>query len=659
MRLNAFALVATTAFMLASADIARAQAVSHFIAPQAYVSNGPADGPSMYWSATGDFNGDGRIDVAAPDLRSFNNILGFSVAFGLPGGGFDAPASFAMGAFVRALRAADFNHDGRADLLLVTFSGAVVVQGNADGSFGVPVAISLPLLPNDAALGDFNGDGSLDVVFPGDLGYAVALGTGTGTFSRGTLLPEAAASYWAVVGDFNHDGAQDFTGAGGIFGHTYAGNGDGTFQPPADAGFSAPSGTVSGDFNGDGNIDLATLSATPRQDGSNFGFKIAVGFGDGTFAAYIGYVFGQQPIGNLVTGDFNGDGLTDIAAYFTSTGSVHVLAGNTLTWIGADVYDSPFVNGPFLLAADVDGNGSSDLVLSGYRDYTVFRSTHGNPPLLAGLALSPAAVIGGVSTSGIVQLGGAAPADGVTVTLTTSDPALASLPSGATVFIPAGASSATFDLATTGVAAPAAVTVTAEANGVTQSVALAVVPAYALTGVSINPGSQYGIFSARGTLTLSAPADASATVLLSSENPAVASVPASVTVPAGATTVDFTIALTAVTADTAVTITGSRGGVSATASVTVLKPSDSVAITKAQLTRKTSDLKIEATSTSPTTTITVYNAATGALLGTLDNAGGGKYKGSVFLFVAANAPVPAITLKSALGGTTSGTVQVK
>jgi hypothetical protein len=227
------------------------------------------------------------------------------------------------------------------------------------------------------------------------------------------------------------------------------------------------------------------------------------------------------------------------------------------------------------------------------------------------------------------------------------------------VFIPSGASSATFDLATTGVAAPAAVTVTAEANGVTQSVALAVVPAYALTGVSINPGSQYGIFSARGTLTLSAPADASATVLLSSENPAVASVPASVTVPAGATTVDFTIALTAVTADTAVTIAASRGGVSATASVTVLKPSDSVAITKAQLTRKTSDLKIEATSTSPTTTITVYNAATGALLGTLDNAGGGKYKGSVFLFVAANAPVPAITLKSALGGTTSGTVQVK
>jgi hypothetical protein len=275
------------------------------------------------------------------------------------------------------------------------------------------------------------------------------------------------------------------------------------------------------------------------------------------------------------------------------------------------------------------------------------------------MALSPAAVIGGVSTSGIVQLGGAAPAEGVTVTLTASDPALASFPSGATVFIPAGASSATFDLATAGVAAATAVTVNAEANGVTQSVALAVVPGYVLTGVSINPGSQYGIFSARGTLTLSAPADASATVLLSSANPAVAAVPASVTVPAGATTVDFTIALTAVTADTPVTITASRGGVSMTSSVTVLKPADAVAITRGLLTRKTSELKIEATSTSATTTITVYDAATGAFLGTLDNAGGGKYKGSLFLFVAPNAPVPAIMLKSALGGTTSGTVQAK
>jgi hypothetical protein len=203
------------------------------------------------------------------------------------------------------------------------------------------------------------------------------------------------------------------------------------------------------------------------------------------------------------------------------------------------------------------------------------------------------------------------------------------------------------------------VNLTAEWNGVAQSVPLSVVPAYTLTGLSINPASQYGNFSVSGTITLSAPADASATVLLSSANPSLASVPASVTVPAGAVSVDFTIALNAVTANTPVMITASRAGVSVASSVTVLKPTDSVTISRALLTQKTSDLRVEASSTSATTTLTVYNAATGAFLGTLDNAGGGKFKGDVFLSLQVNAPAPTIVVKSALGGTRSITVQVK
>jgi hypothetical protein len=190
-------------------------------------------------------------------------------------------------------------------------------------------------------------------------------------------------------------------------------------------------------------------------------------------------------------------------------------------------------------------------------------------------------------------------------------------------------------------------------------VSLSVLPAYTLNGFSINPGSQYGIFTARGTLTLSNPADASAVVQLTSANPAIASVPASVIVPAGATSVDFTITLRAVSVDTPVTITASRGDVAVNASLTVLKPADSVAITRVQITQKTSELRIEATSTSASATLTAYNAATGALLGTLDNAGGGKYKGSLFLFVPANGPAPTIVLKSTLGGTTSAVAQVK
>jgi VCBS repeat protein len=659
MRLSrTFALLAATVLSPVFAGVAGAQAVPQFIGPQTYISNGPTDGPSMYWSAAGDFNGDGQTDLAAADIRPLNNILGFSVAFGVPGGGFRAPVAQSVGSFVRALRAADFNHDGRADLLLITATGAAVMQGNADDSFGAPTAISLPLVPYDATLADFDGDGNTDIVFAGDLGYAVALGTGTGTFTRGTLMPEATPSFGAVVGDFNNDGAQDFTGAGGIFGHTYLGNGDGTFRAPIDAGTSAYAGTVTGDFNGDGNIDLAMPTATPRLEGSNYGFKVAVGFGDGTFAAYLDYILSQQPISNLVTGDFNADGVSDIATYVGATGTLQVLAGDRLRWIGGSLYTSTFVNAGFLFRADVDGNGSNDLVLSNYRDYTVFRSTHGQPPLLAQIALSPASVIGGASTSAVVQLGGVVP-DGAVITVTTSDGAFAWFPDGVTVTVPPGASAATFTVATGAVLVPTVVTVSADWNGVTQSAQLALVPAYTLTGFSINPGSQYGIFSVRGTLTLSQPADASATVLLSSANPALAAVPASVTVPAGATSVDFTIALSPVAADTPVTITATRGEVSLTSSVTVLKPLDAVSISKTILTQKNGQLKIEATSTSNTTTLTVYNAATGVLLGTLANAGGGKYNGTVILPVALNAAAPTIVLKSALGGSTSGSVQVK
>ena len=650
------ALLAST--ILASAVAADAQTVPSFITPQTFINNTAADGPSRYWSAAGDFNGDGLTDLAAPDTRSINNILGFSVAFGLPGGGFDAPVSRSVGAFVRALRAADFDHDGRADLLVVTMTGAAVIRGNADGTFSAPLAISLPLVPNDATLADFNGDGNTDIVFAGDLGYAVVLGSGTGTFSRGVLLPETAASYGALVGDFNNDGALDFTGAGGIFGHTYLGNGDGTFRAPIDAGASAVGGSVSGDFNGDGNIDFAMPSATARQDGSNYGFTIAVGFGDGTFAPYIGYVLSQQPLSNLVAGDFNEDGKADIAVYVTATGTLQVMAGDAQRWIGSTIYTSSFVKGGVLFAGDVDGNGSRDLVLSNYNDYTVFRNTHGQPPLLAQVVLSPASVIGGVSTAATVQLGGVAP-DGAVITVSTSDAGLASLPDGTTVAVPPGASAATFTVATGTVSTPSVVTVSAEWNGVSQSTQLALVPAYTLTGFSIAPAAQYGIFTAKGTLTLSQPADASAIVALSSANPALAAVPASVTVPAGATSVDFTLTLAPVAADTAVAITASRGDVSLTSVVTVLKPVDTVAISKAILTQKTAQLKVEATSTSSTTTITVYNAANGALLGTLANAGGGKYNGTVILPVAISAPAPTIVLKSALGGSTSGVVQVK
>jgi hypothetical protein len=91
-----------------------------------------------------------------------------------------------------------------------------------------------------------------------------------------------------------------------------------------------------------------------------------------------------------------------------------------------------------------------------------------------------------------------------------------------------------------------------------------------LASLNLNPSSLIGGSPSQGTATLSAAAPAGGqTVTLSSSNPAVASVPASVTVGAGATSATFTVATTSVPSSTVVTVTGTSGGTTRTADLTV------------------------------------------------------------------------------------------
>jgi hypothetical protein len=176
-----------------------------------------------------------------------------------------------------------------------------------------------------------------------------------------------------------------------------------------------------------------------------------------------------------------------------------------------------------------------------------------------------------------------------------------------------------------------------------------------LSGLTVSPASQFGGFPAQGTVVLSGPADSAATVLLSSSNGALVSLPASVTVPAGATSASFPIALQPAAANTAVSISASMAGVTQTAGITVLRPLDSVQVTKAEYTVRSFQLKVEATSTNSGASLSVWNAATGALIGALTPAGGGKFTGS---FTAPPA-VLSISVKSSLGGIATGPVAQK
>jgi hypothetical protein len=191
---------------------------------------------------------------------------------------------------------------------------------------------------------------------------------------------------------------------------------------------------------------------------------------------------------------------------------------------------------------------------------------------LSSFSLNPTSVMGGNSSTGTVTLSGAAPAGGATVALSSSNTTVARAPSSVTVA--AGATSATFTVSTSAVAASTTVTITAAYGGATRSASLTVAPAPppppTLSSLTLNPANVFGGQSSTGTVTLTGAAPAGgAIVALSSNNTTVARVPSSVMVAAGATSATFTVSTSAVASSTTVTISGTYGGATRSASLTV------------------------------------------------------------------------------------------
>jgi hypothetical protein len=195
------------------------------------------------------------------------------------------------------------------------------------------------------------------------------------------------------------------------------------------------------------------------------------------------------------------------------------------------------------------------------------------PVALSSLSVNPTSVTGGNSSTGTVTLSGAAPSGGAIVTLSSSNPTAARVPSSVTVA--AGATSATFAVSTSAVAASTTVTISAAYGGATRSASLTVTPASppppTLSSLSLNPTSVVGgAQSSAGTVRLSGPAPAGgAQVALSSSDATAARVPSSVTVAAGATSATFAVSTSAVASSTTVTIFATYSGATRPASLTV------------------------------------------------------------------------------------------
>ncbi len=191
---------------------------------------------------------------------------------------------------------------------------------------------------------------------------------------------------------------------------------------------------------------------------------------------------------------------------------------------------------------------------------------------LSSMTLNPASVNGGNSSTGTVTLSGAAPASGATVTLSSSNTTAARVPTSVTVA--AGASSATFTVSTSAVAASTTVTITAAYGGATRSSSLTVTPAAppppTVSSLTLNPANVFGGQSSTGTVTLTGPAPAGGAQVFLSSNNGAARVPSSVIVPAGASSVSFTVNTSFVLMSTSATISASYNGTSRTATLGVL-----------------------------------------------------------------------------------------
>ena len=206
----------------------------------------------------------------------------------------------------------DFNGDGKLDVM-VNNPGVFLSLGKGDGTFEAAIYVGVTGTP--LATGDFNGDGKLDFVgLYGSMPTLVTpyLGNGDGTFQRGTgIYPVYTPVLSLLAADMNGDGKVDIvTGGGSVRGgwvDVYHGNGDGTFQSAVHFNTqSTVTALASADFNGDGRPDLAALG-----NDSNV-ISILAGQADGSLGTPVNFPVQIGPVA-LVVADMNHDGKKDIA----------------------------------------------------------------------------------------------------------------------------------------------------------------------------------------------------------------------------------------------------------------------------------------------------------------------------------------------------------
>lgn len=353
----------------------------------------------------GDFNGDGKLDIAFTEIPSIYGPFSVCISLGNGDGTFQSPSctvpppqagdsSQNPGSPVIG----DFNGDGNLDLAVPNvgdgFDAVSIFLGNGDGTLQAPILIPAGGSPYSIATGDFNKDGRMDlaVVYRNNT-FGILLGNGDGSFQAPVIVtvpipPGITLGFGAITtGDFNLDGNLDLVLANlsSLSNDIYfvAGNGDGTFGAPqmvtqlSEYPTNDPGSLPAADLNGDGKLDLVRM--TISQETSLISVTVLLGNGDGTFQAPVQY--GLIPASPGITfsapilADLNGGGKLDIVFSHSAVGvnanganGIWVLSGN-----GDGTFQAPTIvpypggagNPMEVAASDFKGDGTTDLVAMG------------------------------------------------------------------------------------------------------------------------------------------------------------------------------------------------------------------------------------------------------------------------------------------------------
>ena len=317
----------------------------------------------------GDFSGDGFVDLAVLNGNSQN----ISILKGDGTGAFTVLAAKpTTGNTPVAIATADFDGDGDLDLVVANSSDQTIsfLSGNGNGSFNARVSYSVAPLNSISAIaiGDFNGDGIPDIAVAGSpaAGGAVIImqNNGSGVFTKvtptGIVVGTAPSSI--AVGDFDGDGNLDLAVANKSSNTVTILRGDGsgtnfTSSTITVTSGSNPSAIVATDLDADGRLDLVVAES------NNSRLDIYRGNGNGTFTFQRNVSTGNTPA-SIVAGDFDSNGHIDLAVANSGSATASVLLGNGDFTFQAQK-TSPTGTSPIsITSGDFNGDGNTDVAVA-------------------------------------------------------------------------------------------------------------------------------------------------------------------------------------------------------------------------------------------------------------------------------------------------------